>query len=237
MARDGFFRYGEKEIAYLKGKDKKLAAAMDLIGPVERPVDSDLFESLIDSVVGQQISTKAHITIRERMARRFGPFTPEIVAGISAEDLQACGITMKKAVYIKEIAEEVLAGRLDLEKLPTLSDAEVAAALTRLRGIGIWTAEMLMIFCLQRPDILSYDDLAIRRGLRMLYGRREITKEFFERCRKRYSPHGSVASLYLWAVASGRYAEYSDPAQKAKESPAAGKKTPGEKKTHRKEKS
>jgi DNA-3-methyladenine glycosylase II len=84
---------------------------------------------------------------------------------------------------------------------------------------------MLMIFCLQRPDILSYDDLAIRRGMRMLYGRREITNEFIERCRTRYSPHGSVASLYLWAIASGRYGEFRDPAQGDKDNALTEKKS------------
>ena len=84
--------------------------------------------------------------------------------------------------------------------------------LCSLRGVGVWTAEMILLFCLQRPDILSYDDLAIRRGLRMVYRHREIDRERFEKYRRRYSPCGSVASLYLWAAACGAVPGLTDPA-------------------------
>lgn len=91
-----------------------------------------------------------------------------------------------------------------------MSDEEAIRALSSLKGIGVWTAEMILLFCLQRPDVLSYGDLAIQRGLRMVYHHLEITHTLFERYRRRFSPCGSVASLYLWAVAGGAIPEMKD---------------------------
>lgn len=84
-----------------------------------------------------------------------------------------------------------------------MPDEEVIRVLSSLKGIGAWTAEMILLFCMQRPDVLSYDDLAIQRGLRMLYHHRKIDRRLFEKYRRRYRPYGSVASLYLWAIAGG----------------------------------
>ena len=97
-----------------------------------------------------------------------------------------------------------------------MDDAEAIRALSSLRGIGVWTAEMILLFCLQRPDIFSYDDLAIQRGLRMVYHHRQVGRELFEKYRRRYSPYGSVASLYLWAVAGGAVPELRDYAPQGK---------------------
>ena len=139
------FRYKQAELDYLRKKDKKLAAAIDRIGIIERGVDKDLFSALIGSIVSQQISNKA---------AEFGAMT----------------------------------------------DAEIIGRLSALPGIGVWTAEMLLIFSLERKDVLSYGDLAIRRGICNLYGHKTISKEQFERYRRRYSPYCSIASLYLWEL-------------------------------------
>ena len=113
------------------------------------------------------------------------------------------GMSLRKAEYILDFARRVQSGEFDLEAVRRMDDGQAIAALTSLRGVGVWTAEMILLFCLQRPDVLSYDDLAIRRGLRMLYRHKALDRERFERYRRRYSPCGSVASLYLWAVACG----------------------------------
>lgn len=97
-----------------------------------------------------------------------------------------------------------------------MTDEEVIEALSSLKGIGVWTAEMIMTFCMQRPDIVSYGDLAILRGMRMLYRHRQIDKVKFRRYRKRYSPYGTIASLYLWAIAGGAIPNLTDPAPKKK---------------------
>ena len=210
MNNTNYFEYGEKEKQWLRSRDPVLSAAMDEIGHVHREVQPDLFKALINSIVGQQISTKAHVTIWNRMQERFAPITPENFENLRAEDIQTCGISMRKALYIKSIADAVSDGGLDLTLLPAMTDAEISASLVQLKGIGLWTAEMLMIFSMQRPDILSWDDLAIQRGLRMLYRHRAITPKLFAKYKKRYSPHASVASLYLWAIAGGACASLKD---------------------------
>jgi len=194
------FRYGENEINYLRKRDKKLGAAIDEIGVIERRVTPDIFTALIASVASQQISAKAAETVWARMEDRFGIITPVSIAAASPEEIQQCGMSLRKATYIKGIGDAVTGGSLDLAGLHTLPDDEVINRLTALNGVGIWTAEMLLIFSMERPDVLSWGDLAIRRGMIRLYGMDTIGRAVFERYRKRYSPYGSVASLYLWEI-------------------------------------
>lgn len=212
-----YFEYGEEAIAHLKGRDAKLASAIDAVGHVYREVDDDLFSAMVHHIVGQQISTAAQRTIWERMQRGLGVVTPEAIARASEDELQAFGITFKKAGYIKGFAERVRTGELDLDAVAAMDDAQAIEALRALPGIGTWTAEMLLLFCLQRPDVLSFDDLAIHRGMRMVYRHRKVTRAMFERYRRRYSPYGSVASLYLWAISHMDVPSYDrDPALKKK---------------------
>jgi DNA-3-methyladenine glycosylase II len=194
-----YFIYGETEIAHLKKRDKKLGAAIDAIGPIRREITPDLFQALVYSIVAQQIASKAARTVRARLGERIG-LTPALLAAVPAEHIQQCGMSLRKAGYIKGIADAVRGGELDLAALAHLPDREVVARLAALNGIGVWTAEMLLLFCLRRPDVVSWGDLAIRRGMMRLYNLRDLNREQFERRRKRYAPYGSVASLYLWAL-------------------------------------
>lgn len=198
------FKYGEIEIEYLKKKDKKLAEAMERIGMIEREVIPDLFTALISSIVGQQISAKAADTVWKRLVENLGEITPKKISEACIEEIQQCGMSMRKAGYIKNIGDIVMRRELNLEELSKLSDDEVSKKLSSLNGIGVWTAEMLMIFSMQRPNIVSWGDLAIRRGMMMLYHHKELDKVKFERYKKRYSPYGTVASLYLWAISAGK---------------------------------
>lgn len=198
-----YFRYGETEIAYLKRRDKRLAEVIDRVGMVKREVIPDLFTALVHAIVGQQISTKAHETIWQRMRTALGEITPAAVTVLSPEELQRFGLTFKKAGYIHSAARKILDGGFDIDALHAMTDEEVCACLSDLDGVGVWTAEMLMLHSLRRPDILSYGDLAVRRGLRMLYRHRKIDRPLFEKYRRRYSPYGSVACIYLWAVSAG----------------------------------
>lgn len=194
------YQYGEKEMEYLKSKDKLLGEVIDRIGFIERPIIPDLFAALINSIVGQQISMKAADTIWDRMRERFGDITAENIGAAAVEDIQQCGMSMRKAGYIKGVADTVLKGELNISELVDLSDDEVCKRLCSLKGIGIWTAEMLMIFSMERPDIVSWDDLAIRRGMMKLYHHRKLDKEKFNKYKRRYSPYGTIASFYLWEV-------------------------------------
>lgn len=194
------FEYGQKEIEYLKKKDKKLSAAIDQIGMIEREITPDPFSALISSVVGQQISSKAARTVSTRLQELVVSMTPLSLANTELASIQKCGMSVRKAGYIKGIAEAAINGTVDFETLHTLTDDEIIKKLSALNGVGTWTAEMILIFSLCRKDIISYKDLAICRGMMNLYGLKELPKAKFERYRKRYSPYGSVASLYLWEI-------------------------------------
>lgn len=198
-----YFQYGEKEIEYLKKKDKALGTAIAEIGYVEREIIPDMFMALVNSIIGQQISTKAQETVWNRFQMMFEPVTSEHISSVAVEELQKCGISMRKATYISDIATNIENGNLSLEQMASMSDDEVAKRLSQIKGIGVWTAEMLMIFSMQRMDILSWNDMAIIRGLRMLYNHKEITPALFEKYKKRYSPYATVASLYLWQISHG----------------------------------
>lgn len=211
-----YIAYSEKEIDYLKKKDKLLGAAIDRIGHVDREADPDLYSSVVRAIIGQQISTAAQTTICNRLREIHGDITPAVLHEIPAETLQKIGISFRKADYIKSFTEKVVSGTVDLQGLYEKPDDEVIRELSALQGIGVWTAEMLLLFCMQRPDILSYGDLAILRGMRMLYHHRQIDRKLFEKYRRRYSPHGTVASLYLWAIAGGAIPEMRDYAPKTK---------------------
>lgn len=198
-----YFEYGDEETAYLAARDPRLAEVIEVVGHVYREVTPDLFAALVNCIVGQQISTKAQATIWGRVTDLLGEVTPEAVAACSDDELQRVGISFRKVSYIKGAAERVLSGEVDLDALAALPDDEVCRELSSLPGIGVWTAEMLMTFSMQRPNILSWGDLAIQRGLRMVHHHRRITPELFAKYRRRYAPYGSVASLYLWEVAGG----------------------------------
>jgi len=198
------FEYDQSSIEYLQKKDKKLGAAIERIGRVERQVIPDLFTALVHSIVGQQISKQAAATVWNRVQEYFGEITPARVAVASSEEIQQLGISLRKATYIKGVAEAALEGSLDLDRLNSLPDGEIIERLSSLHGVGVWTAEMMLIFSMQRPDVVSWGDHAIRKGMMNLYGLTELTREQFDKHRKRYSPYGTVASLYLWEIAGGR---------------------------------
>ena len=197
------FEYGEKEISYLKSKDAKLSEVIDTLGFVEREIDTDLFSAVVHHIIGQQISTKAQATIWQRMQDTLGQINAETILSAGVSNLQALGISFRKAEYITDFARKVHTGEFDIKAVSQMSDADAISALSSLKGIGVWTAEMILLFCMQRPDIFSYDDLAIQRGLRMVYHHRRIDRKLFEKYRRRFSPYCSVASLYLWAVSGG----------------------------------
>lgn len=195
-----YFEYGPKEIEFLKKKDKKLGAAIDKIGMLYRETTPDPFEALVSSIVSQQISNKAAETVWNRLRAQLENVTPESITGASLSDIQSCGMSNRKATYIKGIADSAITGEINFNALHLLSDQEIIQKLSSLHGVGIWTAEMLLIFSLKRMDVVSYRDLAIRRGMINLYGLKDLSKEKFNRYKKRYSPYGSVASLYLWEI-------------------------------------
>ena len=192
-----YFEYGDIELNHLRKKDKKLGAAIDKIGKIYREVNPNVFASLVESIIGQQISSKAASTVCRKLEELCG-LDAERIHALQVEDIQACGMSMRKAGYIKNIADAAVNKIVDFDTLEEKNDEEIFKILTALNGVGVWTAEMLMIFSLMRPNVVSFGDLAIRRGMMRLYGLKSLTREQFARYARRYTPYGSVASLYLW---------------------------------------
>lgn len=171
---------------------------------VKRETNPDVFARLISSIISQQVSTKSANTVKNRLIDLIGKITPENLNKLEKEEIQKCGMSMRKAGYIKKIAEKSVSGDIDFENLYKLSDEEISKELMSLKGVGEWTADMLLIHAFERPDILSFKDLGIRRGIEKLYGIKELSKEKFNQLRERYSPYGSVASLYIWEISEGK---------------------------------
>lgn len=172
-----FFSYGQREIEYLQNVDPILGAAMKRLGKIDREVIPDLFTALIYAIVGQQISVKAAHTVWHRMQLHFEEMIPQHIALATVEEIQQCGMSTRKAIYIKNIGEAVIYGSLKLMELYDLPDEEVIKRLSKMNGIGVWTAEMLLLNSMERPDIVSWGDIAIRRGMINLYNLTDITKE------------------------------------------------------------
>ena len=210
------FEYREEEISYLKQKDTALAQAIEKIGFIKVDIDTDIFSAATNSIIGQQMSMAAQTTIWNRLKDKVGTVTVDNVLKLSLEELKSIGISYKKAEYILGFAEQINSGSFSTASLATLSDKKVIEILSSVKGIGVWTAEMLLIFSFGRKDVLSFGDLAIHRGLRMLYHHRNIDKKLFEKYRRRYSPYGSIASLYLWEIAQGAITGMKDYAPKNK---------------------
>ena len=210
------FEYGEKEISYLKSKDSALSEAIDKIGFVKVSMDTDIFSAAANSIIGQQMSMAAQTTIWNRLKDKVGIVSVQNVLALPLEELKSIGISYKKAEYILGFAQQIHSGSFSIEALADMSDEQVIVHLSAVKGIGVWTAEMLLIFSLGRKDVLSFGDLAIHRGLRMLYHHRNVDKKLFEKYRRRYSPYGSVASLYLWEIAQGAISGMKDYATKNK---------------------
>jgi DNA-3-methyladenine glycosylase II len=194
----------------LAASDPTMAALIERVGKIdlatrlkrrqeERPPDA--YGALLRAIVGQQLSTKAARTIYLRVLDLFGGTTPspEQLLEASEEDLRACGLSGRKTEYIRDLAAHVLSGELELDRLEELGDEEVVAEIVAVRGLGQWTAEMFLLFHLQRPDVLSGGDLGIRKAIQVEYGLEEMPppKQVLE-IGERWRPHRSLASLYLW---------------------------------------
>ncbi len=197
-----YFEYGDTEIQYLKEKDEKMARLIEKAGHIYRTVNPDLYASLTDSIVGQQISTAAHKTIRNRINEKFGQLTPEKVMATPDDELKSVGISYRKVGYIKDFSARLISGEIDVDALQNMDDEQVIKALVAVKGVGKWTAEMMLTFCMARPDVLSYGDLAIRRGIMKLYGLEELSEEKFHQLTDKFSPYRTTAALYFWHYAN-----------------------------------
>ncbi len=197
-----YFNYGEKETEFLKSKCPAMASAINKYGILKRKIVPDPFEALLQSVVSQQISGKAAETIWGRFRNAVPDLIPEAILNAEAGLLRSCGISERKASYICGIAEAYYSGNIRFNELDKLADSQIIEKLVALKGVGVWTAEMLLIFSLGRKNILSGGDLGIKKGLCKLHRLPEILPEKIAVFRELYSPYCSIASFYLWETAA-----------------------------------
>jgi DNA-3-methyladenine glycosylase II len=179
--------------------DPVMARVTAAVGDVSIRIESDRFTSLASAIVGQQLSTAAASTIWRRFAA-LGPVEPLAVLQHGEDELRGVGLSGAKVRYVRDLAERVVSGDLDLLRLDALDDTAVIADVTRVKGIGRWTAEMFLVFSLARPDVLALDDAGLLRaaGWALDLGR-GATSEELARAGEAWRPFRSVASLYLWA--------------------------------------
>ena len=197
---------GPTSMAALSEADEVMAALIAEHGSLggwarRRGRPQDAYGALVRAIVGQQLSSKAARTIYERLIEVFGGHTPtprELLA-VDPELIRAAGLSNAKVAYLRDLAEHVEDGELELDRLRELPDDEVAAQLIAIKGLGRWTVDMFLIFHLGRPDVLPVGDLGIRRAVRVNYGLEQLPKPAeLEAIAEPWRPHRSLASLYLW---------------------------------------
>ena len=190
-------------IAHLSSVDPVMADAIQRIGPCTLTTNPNIFEALVDAIISQQISVKAADTMVARLRARTpdGRITPENLMLLEHENLRSLGFTTPKSRYIRHLTEQVMSGQLKLEELSTQDDETVIKTLVALHGIGRWTAEMILIFSLGRPDVLPVDDLGFLEGVREAYHlpARPTRKELQARG-ELWRPYRTVATWYMWGL-------------------------------------
>ena len=190
-------------VVFLRTADPIMATTIERVGPCTLMPNPNLFETLVDAIVSQQISVKAADAIMARLRAALPDqlLTPETLLTLEHDALRAVGLSTPKARYIRDLTERVTGGLLDLERLPTQEDEVVIEELTRVKGIGRWTAEMMLIFALGRPDVLPVDDLGFVEGVRSAYGLEERPKPQEVRVRgESWRPYRTFATWYLWGL-------------------------------------
>ncbi|HOP53991.1 MAG: DNA-3-methyladenine glycosylase family protein [Bacillota bacterium] len=184
---------------FLIEADSKFSPIISAVGDIEVELEPDLFVSLVSTIVGQQLSNKVLEIIWNRFDTLLqGEVTPEKILNLPDEKIREVGISYRKIEYIKNLAQKVLNGELDLVALESFSDQEVIEKLVELKGIGVWTAEMLLIFSLGRNDVFSVRDLGLRRGVARLYDLGDVSDDEVAKIAAKWSPYRTFASLYLW---------------------------------------
>lgn len=189
-----------KAISHLKNADPVLAAIIERVGPYRMNYDEPAFASLAGAIVYQQLHGKAAATIFRRLTDLAGlPLEPEGILGLSEAKMRAAGLSKQKLSYLRDLAAKTQCGEVQFAHLPELPDEEVIKELTKVKGIGVWTAHMFLIFSLRRANVLPTGDLGIQMAIRKHYRKRKLPKPAqMEKIAKTWEPYRSVACWYLW---------------------------------------
>ena len=189
-----------------------MAGLIDQIGPLSvrartRGRPDDAYGTLVRSITGQQLSTKAAATIYGRLTQHYGGRTPtpQEILDTSPQELRALGLSNAKAAYLRDLAEHIVDGELPIDELAAMPDAKVAETLIAIKGLGRWTVDMFLMFHLGRPDVLPVGDLGIRKAMQIHYGLEDLpSPSEMERIADAWRPHRTLASLYLWESLDNR---------------------------------
>lgn len=189
-----------KAVNHLKNCDPVLRAIIERVGPCRIEYSVPEFSSLAEAIVYQQLNGKAAVTIFRRFSDLAGdPLTPEGILKLSDEQLRGVGLSKQKSSYLKDLATKTAAGLLNFRSLHELSDEEVIKHLTQVKGIGVWTAHMFLIFSLRRPNVLPTGDYGVQVALKKHYRKRKLPKpQDMEKIARAWEPYRSVACWYMW---------------------------------------
>lgn len=195
----------EHATLHLKNADPILAGIIERVGPCQITLREPTFETLARSIAFQQLSGKAARTIFDRLRKAVGRrFTATAFLKLSQEELRACGLSRQKIASLTDLAEHVARRQIVFRKLTDLPDEEIVALLSQVRGVGLWTAQMFLIFALQRPNIMPLSDLGIRNAVRRAYGLPDLPDSTeLAKLSEKWHPYCSVASWYLWRSLDG----------------------------------
>lgn len=189
-----------KAVNHLKRSDPVLAAIIERVGSCRMQFAEPQFHRLAEAIVYQQLNGRAAATIFKRFATLAGePLTPAGILKLTTEQMRAVGLSQQKSSYMRDLAEKTHSGALDFACLPDLSDDEVIRHLTQVKGIGVWTAHMFLMFSLRRPDVLPTGDYGVQLAIKKHYKKRKLPKpKDMEKIAKVWAPYRSVACWYLW---------------------------------------
>jgi len=189
-----------RAILHLKKSDPTLRAIIERVGPCRIQYGEPTFHSIAEAIVYQQLNGRAADTIFKRFTDVAGdPVTPEGILRLSPEQMRAVGLSKQKSSYLRDLAEKTQAGLLEFERMPQMTDAEVIEHLIRVKGVGVWTAHMFLIFTLRRHDILPVGDYGVQSAIKKAYRKRKLPKpKDMEKIAKAWSPYRSIACWYLW---------------------------------------
>ena len=189
-----------KALLHLKKSDPVMRAIIERIGSCKMQFGEPVFHSLAEAIVYQQLNGKAAVTIFKRFAALAGdPLTPKGILNLTPEQMRSVGLSKQKTSYLFDMAERAHRGELDFSCLSEMSDDQVIEHLTQVKGVGVWTAHMFLMFTLRRPNVLPIGDYGVRTAIMKHYKKRKLPKpELMERIAKPWVPYRSVACWYLW---------------------------------------
>lgn len=191
--------YDTKEMQYISDKHPVMKMLVEHYGKLQMGKIKDIYTSLVLHIISQMLANSVSEALIKRFLDLVGEITPENVLRVGKEAIRECGISLKKAEYILNLSNSVVEEEYDFSRLESMGDDEAVKYLMQIKGVGKWTAEMIVEFTMGRLNIFSYDDVALQNGIKKAHSFKTLSKIRFERLRKLYAPYCSVASVYYYA--------------------------------------